>query len=97
MENRETIRKRLIFLAERRSIAEMERVLSRFLAERFAQLTDEECQRVIVLLQQPDWDLLDWLSDLQEPAEGVDREALEWIACRSGTKANGVPPSDGVS
>lgn len=80
MESDDPLRKQLIFQAEIRSIAEMERILSRFLAEQFSLLTDEACQRLLLLLQHSDLDLLEWLSGLQEPPVGVDREALSWIA-----------------
>ena len=71
----------MIFLAERRSMAEMEQLLTRFLAERLHLLEDEECRRIIVLLQYADADLLDWLSGVKEPQEGVDREVLGWVSC----------------
>ena len=74
------IRKRLVFIAERRSMSEMEQLLSRFLAGQLDQLTDEACERMILLLQQSDLDLLDWLSGFREPPVGVDREVLGWMA-----------------
>jgi antitoxin CptB len=79
MESSEALRKRLIFLAQRRSTAEMEGILGGVLAERLSQWGDGECQRLIALLQYPDLDLLDWLSGLQEPPLEVDREVLGWL------------------
>ncbi|MEO5353895.1 MAG: succinate dehydrogenase assembly factor 2 [Magnetococcus sp. XQGC-1] len=80
MESSESLRKRLIFLAQRRSTAEMEGILGDLLAKRLPQWSDEECQRLITLLQYPDLDLLDWLSGVQEPPLAVDREVLGWLA-----------------
>ncbi|MBF0162223.1 MAG: succinate dehydrogenase assembly factor 2 [Magnetococcales bacterium] len=80
MENSEILRKRLILLAERRSMAEMERILGRLLASRLSGWDDEVCQRVIALLHHSDLDLLDWLAGLKKPEEGVDREVLGWLA-----------------
>ncbi len=60
-------------------MAEMERILGRFLAEQRPHLTAEICQRLLLLLQHSDLDLLDWLSGLAEPPEGVDRALLSWI------------------
>ncbi|MEO5364435.1 MAG: succinate dehydrogenase assembly factor 2 [Magnetococcus sp. DMHC-8] len=81
MENSaDSLRKQLVFLAERRSMAEVEQILSRFVAQRLAGLADDACRRVILLLQQTDLDLLEWLSGQREPPEGIDREVLDWIA-----------------
>lgn len=81
MENSVFLRKRLVFLADRRSMAEMERILLRFLADCLPDLADDACHRVMDLLQQQsDPDLLDWLGGLKEPPENVDREVLAWIA-----------------
>lgn len=80
MESDDALRKQLIFQAEIRSMAEMERILSRFLREHLPLLSDEACQRLLRLLQCSDLDLLAWLSGLQEPPTEVDREALGWIA-----------------
>lgn len=73
------LKKQLLFLAERRSMAEMERILSRFMEARLAGLEEDGCRRVEALLQQADADLLDWLSGHKEPPHGVDREVLRWI------------------
>ena len=61
-------------------MAEMEQLLTRFLAERLDSLEGEECRRIIALLHYADADLLDWLSGIKEPQAGVDREALRWIS-----------------
>ena len=79
MENSEILRKQLILLAQRRSMAEMEHILDRVLADGLSHWGDETCQRMIALLQHSDLDLLDWLSGLREPEEGIDREALGWL------------------
>ncbi len=81
MVSSEFLHKRLAFLADRRSMAEMEQILARFLADRLHGLEGDACQRVIDLLQQSDADLLDWLSGLKEPPVAVDREVLGWISC----------------
>ena len=86
MESSDALRRRLAFLADHRSMAEMERILGRFLANSLSHMDDGACHRVIDLLQQSDADLLDWMSALKEPPEGVDREVLSWLSSYSTEK-----------
>ncbi|MBF0095999.1 MAG: succinate dehydrogenase assembly factor 2 [Magnetococcales bacterium] len=78
MANSELLHKQLRWVASRRATAEMEQMLSRFLEQNLAGLTDEQCQRMVSFLDHSDWDILDWLAGKPSP-EGVDREPLSWI------------------
>ncbi len=71
--------RKLAFIASRRSMAEMEVILDRFLQARRAELDEAACERLLILLQRADADLYDWLSGISEPSPGVDREALSWL------------------
>lgn len=95
MESSEHLRRQLLFLADRRSMAEMEQILARFLKERLSHLEEEACRRIMALLQQTDADLLDWLPGLKEPPEGVDREVLGWISPYCSRSRSEDPDSGG--
>ena len=61
-------------------MAEMERILARFLADQLETLDDHSCHRIMELLQQTDADLLDWLAGIKKPAATIDQEVLGWIS-----------------
>lgn len=66
-----------MFRALRRSMAEVERIMQRFVASELANLDDATCDRLLLLLEHSDADLLDWLTGVQLPPESVDRGDLE--------------------
>lgn len=68
--------RKLAYVAGRRSMAEMERLLYRFMVEELTDLNDEVCGRMEVLLHYPDADLLDWIAGLKTKPVEVDGEAL---------------------
>ncbi|MEO5331811.1 MAG: succinate dehydrogenase assembly factor 2 [Magnetococcus sp. YQC-5] len=78
--SRTVAQRRLSFLASRRSMAEMERLLHRFLVAELTRLDDAECQRMEGLLVHPDADLLDWLVGIKPCPSEVDAEALLMLA-----------------
>ncbi|MBF0446641.1 MAG: succinate dehydrogenase assembly factor 2 [Magnetococcales bacterium] len=73
------LQKQLFFYASRRSMSEMERILERFIVSQLQKLDDDACTRLLALLQQPDPDLLDWITGVVPPPATLDREALGWI------------------
>jgi succinate dehydrogenase flavin-adding protein (antitoxin of CptAB toxin-antitoxin module) len=73
------LQKQLFFQASRRSMAEVERILARFIDSELQTLDDEACQRVLAFLDQPDPDILDWITGLTIPPAVVDGEVLSWL------------------
>ncbi|MBF0295422.1 MAG: succinate dehydrogenase assembly factor 2 [Magnetococcales bacterium] len=68
--------RQLIYHAGRRSMAEMERLMARFLETELTTLNDGECASLEALLRHPDVDLLDWLAGVVPVPSGVDGEVL---------------------
>ncbi|MBF0308141.1 MAG: succinate dehydrogenase assembly factor 2 [Magnetococcales bacterium] len=73
------LRRRLAFQASRRSMAEMEQVLSRFMAVEREKLDAKQCSRLLRVLEHPDADLLDWLTGIRQVPGDLDVEALFWL------------------
>ncbi|WP_420904429.1 succinate dehydrogenase assembly factor 2 [Candidatus Magnetaquiglobus chichijimensis] len=69
-------RRRLVFLAGRRSMAEMERILERFLERELAGLDDRACAGFLELLEESDADLLDWMGGIKPIPERIDRSLM---------------------
>lgn len=67
MKNPTPLQKQLAFVASRRSMAEMEQILDRFLKAEWQHLDDDQCRRLLQLLACPDADLLEWLSGITPP------------------------------
>lgn len=65
------LRRRLAYLAARRSMLEMEAILGRYLETRLWGLGREECLGLIALLSHADLDLWDWLNGVPPPG-GVE-------------------------
>lgn len=72
--------KRLYFVASRRSMAEMERILARFLKQELANLDDAACDRLLQLLDQWDSDLLEWMAGILPVPSSVCGETLGLVA-----------------
>jgi len=70
----------LLFRALRRSMAEVERIMQRFIAQELAQMEDDACDRFMELLNHSDADLLDWLTGVKPPPVFVNRTDLEHLA-----------------
>jgi succinate dehydrogenase flavin-adding protein (antitoxin of CptAB toxin-antitoxin module) len=70
------MQKKLFFQASRRSMAEVERILSRFIESELQSLDDQTCHRVLDFLDQPDPDILDWITGVISPPESIDRDVL---------------------
>ncbi|MBF0141049.1 MAG: succinate dehydrogenase assembly factor 2 [Magnetococcales bacterium] len=73
--------KAFMFRALRRSMAEVERIMQRFVSSELASLDDDTCDRLLVLLDHSDADLLDWLTGVKPPPASVNREDLERLRC----------------
>ncbi|MBF0455711.1 MAG: succinate dehydrogenase assembly factor 2 [Magnetococcales bacterium] len=73
------LQKQLFFQAARRSMAEIERILSRFIEAELADLNDEQCQRFLCFLDHADPDILDWVTGVSSPPTTVDAEVLSWM------------------
>ena len=80
MVNDSPLRRKLVYVASRRSMAEMEVVLGRFLKAKRADLDDVACERLLTLLQFPDAELYDWLSGILTIPPEVDQEVLFWLS-----------------
>jgi antitoxin CptB len=63
----------------RRGLLELDIVLGRFVRQRYAEMDNE--QRVIFdeLLDMPDTELWDVITEKKEPAHAHQREVLEWL------------------
>ncbi|MBF0439966.1 MAG: succinate dehydrogenase assembly factor 2 [Magnetococcales bacterium] len=72
--------RRFSYLASRRSMAEMERVLHRFLSRELTNMEDAECLRMEAVLQHSDADLLDWMTGIKPVPGDVDGDALARLA-----------------
>ncbi|MBF0187491.1 MAG: succinate dehydrogenase assembly factor 2 [Magnetococcales bacterium] len=59
--------KKLRFIATRRAMPEVERLLERFLDEESGQLSEEECSDLLTFLDASDPDIFDWLGEKGEP------------------------------
>ncbi|MBF8272582.1 MAG: hypothetical protein HW380_1687 [Magnetococcales bacterium] len=70
----------LLFRALRRSMAEVERIMERFVAQELVHLDDAECDRFLELLNQSDADLMDWFAGIKVPPEGVNLDDLERLS-----------------
>jgi succinate dehydrogenase flavin-adding protein (antitoxin of CptAB toxin-antitoxin module) len=73
------LQKQLFFQASRRSMAEVERILARFLGAQLLTLDDESCRRVLNFLNQSDPDILDWITGVSEAGEDIDKEVIDWL------------------
>lgn len=81
MESNSPLKKKMIYMAARRAMPEVERILERFLSDRLDHMDDKACERVINFLHhQTDIDLLNWLFGIEQPHEGVDKEILAWFS-----------------
>ena len=54
----------------RRGMLEVDLLLNRFLQTGYAQLTDEDKRRFVILLEYPDQVLLAWLMGRERPVDG---------------------------
>ncbi|MBF0176939.1 MAG: succinate dehydrogenase assembly factor 2 [Magnetococcales bacterium] len=79
-ENLSDLRRRLVFLASRRSMLDVEELLRRHLD--LEQLDMTECLALEKILQFPDNDILDWLSGVQVPPPEVNRDVLSRLSGR---------------
>lgn len=75
----EACQRRLRFLAERRSMREMEDMLTSYLSPRLKTLAEVDCQRLIALLGEADLDLWDWIQGNQPIPAQVDAVLLQEI------------------
>lgn len=73
------MQKQLFFQAARRSMAEMERILARFIESDLLTLDDRSCGRVLAFLNHSDPDLLDWITGVTSPPASIDRDVLSWL------------------
>ncbi|MBF0195804.1 MAG: succinate dehydrogenase assembly factor 2 [Magnetococcales bacterium] len=73
------LQKQLFFQASRRSMAEVERILARFMQSELQKLDDGACERLLTFLNNPDPDILDWLTGVSSPPETVDGEVFSWL------------------
>lgn len=67
----------LLFRALRRSMAEVERIMQRFIARELVHLDDHACDRFLAILDHPDADLLDWITGIKPPPVSVDLEDIK--------------------
>ncbi|MBF0383544.1 MAG: succinate dehydrogenase assembly factor 2 [Magnetococcales bacterium] len=74
-----SLQKQLFFQASRRSMAEVERILSRFMSSELQKLDDSACERLLAFLDNPDPDILDWLTGVSSPPKSVDDEVFSWL------------------
>ena len=79
-----TVQKRLAYRVARRSMLEMDALLSPFFDPRIADFDDQMCARCERLLDLPDPDLYDWITGIKSVPEGVDRELIVQIAAAQG-------------
>ncbi|MBF0628226.1 MAG: succinate dehydrogenase assembly factor 2 [Magnetococcales bacterium] len=77
---RTALQRRLVHLASRRSMAEMERILHRFLVNELTILDEVQCQVWIGLLDHADADLLDWMAGIKPLPDGVDPTILSQLS-----------------
>ncbi|MBF0191155.1 MAG: succinate dehydrogenase assembly factor 2 [Magnetococcales bacterium] len=75
--------RRLVYLASRRAMAEMERVLHRFLRDELTELDDGQCQRLESLLNRSDADLMDWMAGLKPVPEDLETDLLARLVSHS--------------
>jgi len=69
-DDREIRQRRIRFRAQHRGTREMDLLMGRFAAAALAQLSDRELTDFEVLMEEPDSDVLNWLTGLQPvPAE----------------------------
>ncbi|MBF0358560.1 MAG: succinate dehydrogenase assembly factor 2 [Magnetococcales bacterium] len=73
------LQKQLFFQSARRSMAEVERVLARFMASELEKLDDTACEKVLTFLNHPDPDILDWLTGVTQPPATVDMEVISML------------------
>ncbi|MBF0612207.1 MAG: succinate dehydrogenase assembly factor 2 [Magnetococcales bacterium] len=71
--------KKLQFQASRRSTREMEELMHLFLQRHLTQLSQDDCEKILQLLDWPDVQLYDWITGLQSPPPQVDKELINWI------------------
>lgn len=77
------LQRRLVYMATRRSMVEMEQVLHGFLVSAWEELDDSLCLRLIGLLEHSDPDLFDWLGGLQPLPNDVDAVILKRLAAQA--------------
>ncbi len=75
--------RKLAYLANRRAMAEMERLLYRFLVAELITLTDAECLQLETLLLYDDADLLDWMAGLKPKPPEVSADSLARLFCHA--------------
>ncbi|MGN7611258.1 succinate dehydrogenase assembly factor 2 [Magnetococcales bacterium HHB-1] len=73
-------KKRILFLASRRGMPEVEAIFSRFLDEKLATMDEETLAQFSLLLQCADADILDWLMGVVEVPAHLDRHLLKQIS-----------------
>ncbi|MBF0263418.1 MAG: succinate dehydrogenase assembly factor 2 [Magnetococcales bacterium] len=78
--NLDGMRRRLAFLAGRRSMAEMERLLDRFLERELKGLDERGCTAFLALLEESDADLLDWMGGIKPIPARIDADALSRLS-----------------
>ncbi len=74
------LQKQLFFQASRRAMAEVERILERFIAAELQKLEDDLCTRILNFLNHPDPDIFDWLTGVATPPASVDAEVLSLLS-----------------
>ncbi|MBF0159388.1 MAG: succinate dehydrogenase assembly factor 2 [Magnetococcales bacterium] len=82
----ELLWRQLLFLADRRSLREMEELLQRFLASQRPLLNIDHCRCLIRLLQYDDSDLLSWISASQPipdewKSDSMGDELRDMVVC----------------
>jgi antitoxin CptB len=73
------MQKQLFFQAARRSMAEVERILARFMESELQKLNDDECGKLLAFLNYPDPDILDWLTGVIPLPATVDGELVNML------------------
>ncbi|MBF0271546.1 MAG: succinate dehydrogenase assembly factor 2 [Magnetococcales bacterium] len=80
---RSSAQRRLVYLASRRAMAEMERILHRFLVRELTELDDGQCQRLESLLNRADADLMDWMAGLKPMPDDLEADLLARLMVHS--------------
>ncbi len=76
------LQKKLQFMADRRSMLEMEQILARYLEGRLAHMEDDACQSLLSLLDNSDADLLDWMAGVSPVPKNIDKNLVKKLASR---------------
>lgn len=77
------LQKRLKFQASRRSTREMEQLLLPLVEQQIRQFSDEECEKILLLLEWPDIQLYDWITGLTPVPAGVAVTVLQRLYAES--------------